>query len=100
MLINEDIDLTKDPEQSEFDAPGLSIPSDRPYDPTQHRETMRGVIALILVACLCFIVLFSLMFVVFCIDTERLRTVLDTILSPVVGLVGAATGFYFGEKSR
>jgi hypothetical protein len=28
-----------------------------------------------------------------------LKTVLETLLTPLVGLVGAVTGFYFGDKS-
>ena len=33
-------------------------------------------------------------------DIEALKSLLEIIFAPIVGLVGAVTGFYFGEKSR
>jgi hypothetical protein len=33
-------------------------------------------------------------------NVEALKSVLTLIFAPVVGLVGAVTGFYFGEKPR
>jgi hypothetical protein len=32
-------------------------------------------------------------------DLKSIRSVIELILTPLVGLVGAVTGFYFGEKS-
>lgn len=43
------------------------------------------------------------LFVMLAASAERrdaLKSVLEITFGPVVGLVGAATGFYFGAKSR
>ena len=31
---------------------------------------------------------------------EQVKTIIELLLTPLVGLVGAVTGFYFGEQSR
>lgn len=68
------------------------------------REHMRGILALILVGLLTVTVLLALgavMFRNYDTDTmDRIKDVLAIVLGPVVGLVGAVTGFYFGEQSR
>jgi hypothetical protein len=46
-----------------------------------------------------FIVWFSLVYVSVSDKVDNLKIVLEIILSPITGLVGAVTGFYFGEKS-
>ena len=33
------------------------------------------------------------------VDLKSMRSVIELVLTPLVGLVGAVTGFYFGEKS-
>jgi hypothetical protein len=33
------------------------------------------------------------------IELKSVRVIIELILTPLVGLVGAVTGFYFGEKS-
>ena len=33
-------------------------------------------------------------------NIDALKALLEIIFAPIVGLVGAVTGFYFGEKSR
>jgi hypothetical protein len=83
------------------------------YDPTRDREQVRGQVALILTWCLVGVVavlaVAGLVTSVVCMSgvactptTIELKTigVLATIvLTPLVGLVGAVTGFYFGEKA-
>lgn len=86
------------------------------YDPDRDREQKRGQIAGTLVTLL--VVLTSAPFLLIllravCVratgDAEATATcggfpaidmkdLLNTVLTPVVALVGAATGFYFGEK--
>lgn len=71
----------------------------RPYDPSRTREWVRAAIALLLIGLLTGTIAAS--FAILWIgpfgisDTKELLAVL---LSPLVGLVGAATGFYYGSK--
>lgn len=75
-----------------------------PYDPAPEREQKRGLIALILVSALCGIIVLAFAFIFFVpaanANIDILKSVLEIIFAPIVGLVGAVTGFYFGEKSR
>ena len=76
----------------------------KPYDPAPEREKKRGIIALVLVSALCGIIvlafLYMFIFPAASTDIEALKSLLEIIFAPIVGLVGAVTGFYFGEKSR
>jgi hypothetical protein len=94
------LDLTQAPENSKTASPGLAVFRDKPYDPSQDREKIRGRIALILTCCLVGIVAVSLILILTLVDIEKIKDTLEIILSPVVGLVGAVTGFYFGEKHK
>jgi hypothetical protein len=112
------IDLTTVPEPSAAIAEAapseLSEPfSEKPYDPLPERENIRGQIAqwLIwtLVGVIACVVLTAILTTIGCLKTNAcdkealglpsLRAVVELILTPLVGLVGAVTGFYFGEKS-
>lgn len=65
------------------------------------REALRGVIAIILLSLLCGVVVLTYIGFFF---TNRavddISRILELLMAPLVGLVGAVTGFYFGEKSR
>jgi hypothetical protein len=93
------LDLTARPGEVERSA-GLSSPGEKPYDPAPEREKKRGVIALVLVSALCGVVVlaFACIFLVPAANIELLKSVLDIVFAPIVGLVGAVTGFYFGEN--
>jgi hypothetical protein len=94
-----DLDLTTDPAEQES-AAGLSGLHLTPYNPTHDREKKRGLIALSLVAILGLIVVAALVYVFFTTapDMDAMKTLLELLFTPIVGLVGAVTGFYFGEK--
>ncbi len=94
-------DLTKKSTEKE-DAPGLSAVISKPYDPAEDREKLRGKIALALVAILAFIVFSSVVLTLFqpLNGLDAIKSLLDILLAPIVGLVGAVTGFYFGEKHK
>jgi hypothetical protein len=94
-----------EPEQS-FEA--------KPYDPAPERENVRGRIALLLiwtlVGVIAFVVLSAIYSTLGCLKTDdgcskevldlsALRIIVELVLTPLVGLVGAVTGFYFGEKT-
>lgn len=89
---------------------------DAPYDPSRDRETKRGQIALRLLTLLSLIAIAPFLLLLFralcfravagedpaavcagfpVVDMQELLT---AVFTPVVALVGAATGFYFGEK--
>jgi hypothetical protein len=86
---------------------------EKSYDPTADRETIRGTIALALVWTLVgvigAVVLTGLVTMYAChaggacntetMDLKTVRAVIELVLTPLIGLVGAVTGFYFGEKS-
>lgn len=82
---------------------GLDSFDSRKYDPGPVRELMRGVIAGILVGMLAFIVVGIFVIALWGIggkgNLDLLQVVATTLLTPIVGLVGAVTGFYYGEKS-
>jgi O-antigen/teichoic acid export membrane protein len=94
------LDLTQDPAEPKIVSSGLATVREQPYDPSKDREKIRGMIALILTICLIAIVLFTLIMILTGVDIEKTKDTLELILSPVVGLVGAVTGFYFGEKQK
>lgn len=88
--------------------------TETPYDRERKRETMRGWIAMLLLLTL--VVVISTMIgiasysTIGCLSsnsacsTEALRltairSIGEVLLAPLVGLVGAVTGFYYGEKS-
>jgi hypothetical protein len=93
--------------------PSTSKFVEKPYDPAPDRENVRGTIALALVSTLVgvigVVVLAGLLIETACYskdactpETIELKTIskmLELILTPLIGLVGAVTGFYFGEKS-
>lgn len=86
---------------------------EKPFDPTADRETIRGTIALALVWTLVgviaaavvtgAIIMYACHAGVTCntetMDLKTIRVVIELVLTPLIGLVGAVTGFYFGEKS-
>ncbi len=68
------------------------------FDPEPQRERIRGWIALALLGMLALVLLaFISMWVGM--NAEVLRTVLTIIFGPLVTLVSAATGFYYGSRS-
>ena len=82
------------------------------YDPARDRENIRGNIAMRLVWTLVALVggsfLLAAASIALCSGTacnastaslEPVKAVVQLLLTPVVGLVGAVTGFYFGEQS-
>lgn len=73
-----------------------------PYNPEKAINDARKVIAFLLVYLLMFICAFS--FIVTAWGSkdieEPILKLSELFLSPVTGLVGAATGFYFGAKPK
>jgi len=77
-----------------------TIPEGGRYDPEPQRELIRGKIALRLLWMLAGVLLLAFISMWFKMDTDALRTVLTIIFGPLVTLVSAATGFYYGSRSN
>jgi hypothetical protein len=70
------------------------------YDIDREREGWRGVIALWLLGLLTAVVIFA--FAIFWYEPDKvtaLKDLLSIIFGPIVTLVGAATGYYFGAST-
>lgn len=66
----------------------------------EQRELLRGAIAYALLAMLGFVVVAAFITLWFDWGTgEDLETLLTALFAPIIGLVGAVTGFYYGERS-
>ena len=65
------------------------------------RESVRGLIALLLLGLLIAEFAFTALAIRFSwLPYDQAKDFLSTVLSPTVGLVGAATGFYYSSTSR
>ncbi len=72
-----------------------------PYEPTRDRERVRGLLAAALIGLLSIVVLG--LFVALLagrLTIPELGQLAAVTISPIVGLLGAVLGFYFGEQSR
>ncbi len=85
-------------------APGLNKPAEEGgYDPDRYRDTTRSYIAYWLLFLLTLVILGSFASLATLerdkLSFENLRGLLELIFGPLVALVSAATGFYFGAQS-
>jgi hypothetical protein len=80
--------------------PGSPITLGATYDPGPDREQMRGVIAVILLTILAVIVVgaFLSLWTKWAAAAD-LETFLQLTFAPMIGLVGAVTGFYYGSAT-
>jgi hypothetical protein len=92
------------PSPFEEDAPmpsRLVPPTPAAYNPSRPRERMRGVIAILLLAFLGVMVVIPwLMMLAGSPVIRDLNDLISRTFPPIVGLVGAVTGFYYGDRSR
>lgn len=81
-------------------APAFETPEEKRYDPVQYQDATRSYIAYWLLLLLTLLVIggFSLPFIIKPITFENIKSILELILGPIVALVSAATGFYFGAQ--
>lgn len=101
MSDNETFNLTTKPSEKIGILAPTPLPGIKPYDPTEDQERIRGVIALALVGLLAALAVISLAMLQFGgAQVGDVKTLLDVLVGPIVGLVGTVTGFYFGQKSR
>lgn len=95
---DEDLDLTA---ESSSAAAGEQAFDEKPYDGRPQEDTARRYIAYALVALLAFVVAWALLSVTFCwcCKSDDVVKILQIVLTPIITLVSAATGFYYGSKS-
>jgi len=93
----EDLDLTA---ESNAVAAGEHPFDEKPYDARPQEDTARRAIAYALVALLAFVVAWALLSATFCSNkSDDVVKILQIVLTPIITLVSAATGFYYGSKS-
>ncbi|CDG83439.1 hypothetical protein GJA_2808 [Janthinobacterium agaricidamnosum NBRC 102515 = DSM 9628] len=82
------------------DAPVLETPSEKGYDPLRYQDTTRSYIAYWLLSLLTLMVLggFGMLLAVPAVTFDNLKSILELVFGPIVALVSAATGFYFGAQ--
>lgn len=83
-------------------APGLDQPKSKSYDPEQFRDQARKRITYWLLVLLTLLVIFAFvgLFLIEGKPTfEHLKNLVEMLLGPIIALVSAATGFYFGAQS-
>jgi hypothetical protein len=81
--------------------PGLLPPiTGEAWNPGKHLATSRRFIAHWLLAMLSGVLFVSWLSVILSLAAfEDVQALMTIVFAPIIGLVGAATGFYFGEKS-
>jgi len=82
--------------------PKLESPREEDYNPDRSRDQARARITYWLLFLFTLLILFAF-FALYNADEkptfENLKAILELLLGPVVALVSAATGFYFGAQS-
>ena len=93
--------------------PAVAPPTEKRFDPIEAQEGVRGKVALLLVWTLVVVMgcvlLMGLATAYACMganacsaeahELKTVSTLVTLIITPLVGLVGAVTGFYFGGKT-
>ena len=102
-LASESVDLTSREPLPVVESSTRTIPEGGRFDPEPDREIIRGKIALRLLWMLAGVLLLAFISIWLSkwlgMDIEILRTVLTIVFGPLVTLVSAATGFYYGSRS-
>ena|SRR5882724_5201256 len=83
-------------------APGFDAPKSQAYDPDQFRDQARRRITYWLLILLTLLVTYAfggLFLIEGKPSFEHLKNLVEMLLGPIIALVSAATGFYFGAQS-
>ncbi|MDP9012446.1 MAG: hypothetical protein M3O41_07290 [Pseudomonadota bacterium] len=83
-------------------APELDTPTSKSYDPEQFRDQARKRITYWLLILLTLLVTYAfggLFLIEGKPSFEHLKNLVELLLGPIIALVSAATGFYFGAQS-
>ena len=81
-------------------APAFDALGEKKYDAAQYQDETRSYIAYWLLFLLTLLVLggFGMLFAIKDATYDHLKSILELIFGPIVALVSAATGFYFGAQ--
>lgn len=82
---------------SEEDVAGTVFDLGKQYDPEQHKNDVRSILAYALVALLFVTIGAVLFFIGYGRDDDVLT---QSVMPAVIALVGTALGFYFGQEAR
>lgn len=85
---------------NDIDIADLPAQRTQPYNPEKALDDARKNIAYLLIGLLIFVCGAAIVFTALDANTDSVFRVLEHILSPIIGLAGAATGFYFGTRSK
>jgi len=90
------LDLTTSPVENFDNKPFFQ---EKDYDPRPQEDSARRRITYILLGLLGVVLIWALGSITFCQNSEEeVMNILQIVLSPLIALVSAATGFYFGSK--
>jgi hypothetical protein len=92
---SEVLDLSDDSSSEREKAPKEG----KPYDPRPVEDGARRTLALLLIGLLWLIIAAILILLAWQVITVQQIKDFDVLLSPIIALVSAATGFYYGAKS-
>lgn len=94
------LDLTSNTASDQGTADSAYTLKEEAYDPQPLVDSARRRIAYILLSMLGFILLWSLSIITIWPNlTNDVISLLQIVLSPIIALVSAATGFYYGSKN-
>lgn len=96
--ITEKLDATLDEDSA---APAFQKIEESAWNPDRARDTTRSTIAYWLLALLTSVVVLSFVSMWFSdgeVTFDNLKSLLEQLLGPIIALVSAATGFYFGSQ--
>ena len=89
------LDLTPEPPVAAGTGPAVATV---PYDPSEDRELLRGILAKLLFALLAVVAIGAVTArIVDQIDGAALKDILTGVFTPLLGVFGTVTGFYFGS---
>ena len=92
------LDLTKDPTVK---SDKEELFQEKSYDPRPQEDSARRRIAYILLGLLAIVLIWALGSITLWPGSEeKIVKVLQIVLGPIIALVSAATGFYFGSKAK
>jgi hypothetical protein len=78
----------------------IAAPHLAPYDPAKARELVRGSVVGALLALLAFVVIGPMVAIWFGHSYDDMQGFVTLVFGSLSSLVGAAVGFYFGERRR
>ena len=100
-MAGEDEDLRNLTTDSDTESDIDDVFLEEDYNPRPQEDSARRRIAYILLGLLAIVLIWALVSITLLPDSEeRIVKVLEIVLGPIIALVSAATGFYFGSKAN